>query len=42
VELAGDVVAAYVTKNAVRKDDLPGLIALVHTAFAGLGKLQAS
>jgi len=42
VTLAGDVVAAYVTKNSVQKSDLPALIASVHAAFAGLGKPQAS
>ena len=40
--LAGDVVAAYVTKNSVRTGDLPALIASVHAAFVGLGKPQAS
>ena len=38
VTLAGDVVAAYVAKNAVQRGDLPALIASVHTAFASLGK----
>ncbi len=38
VTVAGDLVAAYVAKNAVRKDDLPALIASVHAAFADLGK----
>src|SRR4249920_3569159 len=42
VTFAGDVVAAYVTKNSVRTGDLPALIASVHAAFAGLGKPQAS
>ena len=36
VSLAGDVVAAYVAKNSVQKADLPGLIATVHAALAGL------
>ncbi len=38
VELAADIVAAYVTKNAVRVSDLPNLIGAVHGALAGLGK----
>src|SRR6478752_3670266 len=42
VALAGDVVAAYVTTNSVRTGDLPALLDLVHAAFAGLGKPQAS
>ena len=42
VTLAGDVVAAYVTKNSVQKGDLPALIASVHAAFARIGKPQAS
>ena len=37
VTLAGDVVAAYVTKNSVRTGDLP-----IHAAFVGLVKPQAS
>jgi len=42
VTLAGDVVAAYVTKNSVRTGDLPALIASIHAAFVGLGMPQAS
>ena len=42
VTLAGDVVAAYVTKSSVRTGDLPALIASVHAAFARIGKPQAS
>ena len=42
VTFAGDVVAAYVTKNAIQKDDLPALIVSVHAAFARIGKPQAS
>jgi predicted transcriptional regulator len=38
VELASDIVSAYVAKNAVRASDLPDLIASVHGALAGLGK----
>jgi predicted transcriptional regulator len=42
VALAGDVVAAYVAKNAVQRGDLPVLIVSVHAALAGLGKPQSS
>src|SRR3954463_13358824 len=42
VVLAGDVVAAYITKNAIQKGDLPALIASVHAAFVGLEKPQVS
>jgi predicted transcriptional regulator len=34
VELAADIVAAYVTKNAVQTADLPSLIATVHSALS--------
>jgi len=33
VELAADIVAAYVTKNHLQKDELPALIATVHEAL---------
>jgi predicted transcriptional regulator len=36
VELTADVIAAYVSKNAISASDLPGLIASVHTAMTGL------
>jgi len=38
VELASDIVSAYVAQNAVRAADLPDLIASVHGALSGLGK----
>lgn len=38
VELASDIVSAYVAKNAVRAADLPALIASVHGALLDLGK----
>jgi predicted transcriptional regulator len=43
VELSADIVSAYVSKNAVTRDDLPDLIASVHTALsdAANGKQQA-
>ena len=33
VELAADIVSAYVSKNAVMSGDLPGLIAEVHSVL---------
>jgi predicted transcriptional regulator len=33
IELSAEIVAAYVTKNAVQAADLPALIANVHTAL---------
>jgi predicted transcriptional regulator len=33
IELSAEIVAAYVTKNAVQVSDLPALIANVHTAL---------
>src|SRR5215204_1974929 len=43
VELSADIVSAYVSKNAITRDDLPALIASVHTALrnAANGKQQA-
>lgn len=38
VELTAEVVSAYVTHNAVQKNDLPDLIAAVHGSLAALGK----
>jgi predicted transcriptional regulator len=32
VGLSADIVAAYVTKNHIQKDELPALIATVHEA----------
>jgi predicted transcriptional regulator len=34
IELAADIVAAYVSKNSVTGSDLPGLIGTVHSALA--------
>ncbi|MHB2208300.1 Ros/MucR family transcriptional regulator [Methylobacterium sp. CM6257] len=36
IELAGDIVAAYVSNNPVPASELPALIARVHGAIAGL------
>jgi predicted transcriptional regulator len=36
VDLTGDIVAAYVSNNAVRPSDLPDLIRTVHAALNGL------
>ena len=33
IELAADIVSAFVSNNSVRTDDLPALIASVHTAL---------
>jgi predicted transcriptional regulator len=38
IETMAEIVSAYVANNSVRADDLPELIASVHTALAGLGK----
>ncbi|MDP4022311.1 MucR family transcriptional regulator [Methylobacterium sp. NEAU 140] len=37
IELAGDIVAAYVSNNPVPASELPALIASVHAAIRGLG-----
>jgi predicted transcriptional regulator len=37
VELAGDIVSAYVSNNPVRPADLPDLIRSVHAALSGIG-----
>jgi len=36
VELAGDIVSAYVSNNPVRPSDLPDLIRTIHAALGGL------
>ena len=36
VELAGDIVSAYVSNNSVPATELPALLASVHAALAGL------
>ena len=38
VELAAEVVAAYVSNNPVPKSDLPDLIVAVHSSLARLGR----
>ena len=37
IEMAAEVVAAYVTKNHVRAAELPELISTVHASLVGLG-----
>lgn len=37
-ELTSNLVAAYVEKNHLQPNELPNLIASVHTALSGLGK----
>ena len=37
IELAAEVVAAYVSNNPVPKSDLPDLILAVHSSLARLG-----
>ncbi len=37
IELAGDIVSAYVSNNSVPSADLPALISSVHAALSGLG-----
>ena len=37
IELAGDIVAAYVSNNPVPVSELPNLIQGVHSAISGLG-----
>ncbi|KMO34608.1 MucR family transcriptional regulator [Methylobacterium variabile] len=42
IELAADIVAAFVSNNSVPVTDLPGLIASVHAALGGLGHGEAT
>ncbi|KMO36458.1 MucR family transcriptional regulator [Methylobacterium aquaticum] len=41
VELAADIVSAYVSKNSVPVAELPNLIASVHTSLTNLGHVVA-
>ena len=41
IELAGDIVAAYVSNNHLQPADLPSLIASVYAAVSGLGSKAA-
>ncbi|GJD66282.1 Transcriptional regulatory protein ros [Methylobacterium frigidaeris] len=41
VELAADIVSAYVSKNSVPVSELPNLIASVHTSLTNLGQAVA-
>ncbi|WP_336491435.1 MucR family transcriptional regulator [Methylobacterium nigriterrae] len=40
IEVAGDIVSAYVSKNSVPATELPALIARVHAALVGLSQPQ--
>ena len=41
VELAAEIVSAYVSNNSVRSSELPDLIAQIHNALKGVGTQQA-
>ena len=41
VELAAEIVSAYVSNNSVRGSELPDLIAQIHNALKGVGTQQA-
>ena len=40
IELASDIVAAYVSRNVIQPSDLPNLIGTVHQALKSLGQPQ--
>jgi len=42
IDLAADIVSAYVTNNSIQAADLPGLIASVHASLSGLGQPAAT
>ena len=42
IDLAADIVSAYVSKNSVPVVELPGLIAAVHASLSGLGQPAAT
>ncbi|GJD99713.1 MucR family transcriptional regulator [Methylobacterium isbiliense] len=42
IELAADIVSAFVSRNSVPPAELPGLIASVHAALGSLGKDAAA
>ena len=42
VDLAADIVSAYVSNNSVPTSDLPALIGTIHTALNNVGKPQTS
>jgi predicted transcriptional regulator len=42
IDLAADIVSAYVSKNNVPVAELPGLIAAVHASLSGLGQPAAT
>ncbi len=41
-ELTADIVAAYISHNSVRAEDLAGLISTVHAALGGVGSGAAA
>ncbi|MCJ2115025.1 MucR family transcriptional regulator [Methylobacterium sp. J-001] len=41
IELTADIVSAYVSKNSVRPNDMPDLLASVHTTLRGLSQGSA-
>jgi predicted transcriptional regulator len=42
VDLAADIVSAYVSNNSVPTGDLPALISAIHTALSNVGNPQAA
>lgn len=42
IELAADLVAAYISNNRVSVSEIPSVIASVHAALAGLGKEETT
>ncbi|MGE7418648.1 MucR family transcriptional regulator [Methylobacterium tarhaniae] len=42
IDLAADIISAYVSKNNVQVAELPGLIASVHASLSGLGQPPAT
>ena len=41
-ELTADIVAAFVSKNGVRVEDIPTLISTVHSALSGTGSVSGA
>ena len=42
IDLAADIVSAYVSKNSVRPSDLPDLLASIHSTLAGISQGSAT
>ena len=40
--LTGEIVSAYVSKNAIQASDIPALISCVHQSLSSLGQPQAA